>query len=316
MNNKILIIPIGSAGGLNWWKSLRDQPNLDIIGSDCDPIVAGRWLAPEFVQLPNVINKDFSVKLLSIVKEQQIEIVIPVLDPILESMARLSSLLKNSGASLLLPPLQVVRAATDKRKTYSALQNVIRIPEDFTHHSDVELPYPVLVKPAISTGSVNIFIAENPKELAFWRKYIKEAIVQEYLPGIEYTIDCLSNFDSEVLVASPRLRHRVRAGLSVIGTTVSDIRLQEMAKKISTAMKLQGPWFFQTRQDGRGEHVVIEVNARIAGGVMATVKAGANIPRLALQLYLTGKSESAQARPGVSMVRYYEEIFVDAEKKI
>lgn len=313
---RALIIPIGSTGGLNWWKSLRNQPGLRLMGADGDAMVAGRWLCPDFFTLPSFDSEEFSDNLLRIVEEWQVSVILPSLEPVLEPLVQLSQALEDRGALLVLPPLEVLRLTTDKRLTYAALENAVHVPRDFTNQSDAGLPYPVLVKPARSTGSRNIFVARNQHELVFWRGYVPEYIVQEYLPGPEYTTDCLSDLESNVLVASPRLRHKVRAGLSVISITVADETLQDMAQRISGKVGLQGPWFFQTRRNSQGEHVVTEVNARLAGGVMATVKAGANIPWLALQLYLTGQAQSAQARPGVTMTRYYEEVFVEGDEQL
>lgn len=312
---RILILPIGSTGGVNWWKSLRDQADLTITGADCDPMVAGRWLCPNFVRLPSVGSESFVHELLSVVEARQIKVIVPTLEPVLEPLARLSEALRKLGTLLVLPPLEVVRLTTDKRLTYSALQNTVPVPIDFTNHPDDGLPYPVIIKPARGTGSQNVFIAKDARQVAFWREYVDEAVVQEYLPGPEYTTDCLSDFHSHVLVVSPRLRHKVRAGLSVISTTVADGTLEEMAQCISTGMGLQGPWFFQTRLNANGEHVVTEVNARLGAGVLATVRAGANIPRLALQLYLTGQAQSTRAQPNVTMTRYYEEIFPEDDRQ-
>jgi carbamoyl-phosphate synthase large subunit len=76
-------------------------------------------------------------------------------------------------------------------------------------------------------------------------------------------------------------------------------------------LNLKGPTCIQLKRDGAGALKFLEVNPRIGGGMMFTTLAGINIPKLLLDL-IAGKDIEVPERQEVTILRYYEEIVVDA----
>ncbi|UWX04693.1 ATP-grasp domain-containing protein [Pseudoxanthomonas sp. NC8] len=71
-------------------------------------------------------------------------------------------------------------------------------------------------------------------------------VVSEYLPGEEYTVDCVSDGDGALLHAAPRRRTRVKAGISVRTEPAADeADLLAMAALIAAELRLRGAWFLR-----------------------------------------------------------------------
>ena len=67
----------------------------------------------------------------------------------------------------------------------------------------------------------------------------------------------------------------------------------------------------QLKRDGAGALKFLEVNSRIGGGMIFTTLAGVNIPKLLLDL-IAGQDIAVPDRKEVTVLRYYEEIVLDA----
>ena len=60
-------------------------------------------------------------------------------------------------------------------------------------------------------------------------------LVQEFLPGEEFSIDVLAGADGHVIASVPRLRARVDSGVSVGGRTVHDPELESFGRAVAEA---------------------------------------------------------------------------------
>ena len=109
-------------------------------------------------------------------------------------------------------------------------------------------------------------------------------IIQEYLPGAEFSVDVLSDTRGVVRAAVPRVRLKVDSGIAVAGRTVRDATLQAAAGVVAQRMGLTFVANVQFKRDAAGVPRLLEVNARFPGTMPLTVAAGVNMPRLALDL--------------------------------
>jgi len=108
-------------------------------------------------------------------------------------------------------------------------------------------------------------------------------VIESYLDGPEFTIDMLCDFSGRPLSIVPRERIVVRAGVTDRGRTVKDPRLIDLAVSCASALDFAGPVNIQCRMvDGRP--VVFEINPRFSGGIPLTIAAGADFPRMLVEL--------------------------------
>ncbi len=175
--------------------------------------------------------------------------------------------------------------------------------------------FPLFVKPQFGRGSVGAFAARNQRELDFFVGYVDRPVIQEYLQGPEYTIDLFCDFDGRPLSAVPRERAVIRAGVIDRGRTSRDPALIDLALQCARVLPFSGPCNIQCRVvDGRP--VIFEINPRFSGGIPLTIAAGADFPRMLVEL-----AAGRAVRPAIGdfvddlwMTSYESSVFVDAAR--
>jgi carbamoyl-phosphate synthase large subunit len=139
-------------------------------------------------------------------------------------------------------------------------------------------------------------------------------IIQEHLPGDEFSVDVLADLDGHVVAAVPRTRTRVDSGVSIAGRTVHDDGLESTAAAVANAIGLTGVANIQLRRDTEGVPALLEVNPRFPGALPLTIAAGVDIPSLVLDLATGVPIPDRIEFRDLANVRYLEDIFVDPEE--
>jgi carbamoyl-phosphate synthase large subunit len=172
--------------------------------------------------------------------------------------------------------------------------------------------FPLFVKPRRGRGSVGAHAIRNARELAFFLDYVDGPIIQEYLHGPEYTLDVLCDFSGRPVSIVPRRRDHIRAGVIDRGYTVHDPALMALAQACTTALPFFGAINIQCRVvDGRP--VVFEINPRFSGGIPLTIAAGADFPRMLVDLAAGRPVAPAigQFRDRLWMTNYEASVFLE-----
>lgn len=196
----------------------------------------------------------------------------------------LLELVRNQGrlnAQVVASPLEVMETVRSKRCTYESLAAVVRTPTVHDAGSP-NLPFPVFVKPDRGAGSRGARLVRSQSELLQSVAVDEDMIVSEWVPGTEMTVDCFSDRELGLLFCQPRVRVRMRSGISMDSYTVADPRAEDMARAISGALALRGAWFFQVREAIDGQLVLLEIGARIAGTMAVSRCSGVNLPLLSI----------------------------------
>ena len=106
----------------------------------------------------------------------------------------------------------------------------VRVPatvvvDDAFDPAAIELP--VIVKPRSGSGSRGIRLIERRAELEALERD-GTLLVQEHLPGPEYSLDVLARADGHVAAVVPRERLKVDSGIAVTGRTLHDEALETL----------------------------------------------------------------------------------------
>ena len=169
------------------------------------------------------------------------------------------------------------------------------------------MEFPCVVKPVRGKGSRGIALCRTEEELACQLKNHQGLLIQEYLPGEEYSIDVLSDLQGNPLVAVPRVRLATREGISVKGRVFHDPYIQEVCMDLARFLNLKGPSCMQMRSAATGEPKFLEVNPRMGGGTIFATLAGINFAQLHLAL-AAGKTLDIPPFLDLTVLRYYEEV--------
>lgn len=151
------------------------------------------------------------------------------------------------------------------------LANGIKTPKSGYPNYGLKEGYQYIAKPVSGSGSRNILISYNSALLINFCDNTKERmLIQEYISGHEYTIDCFANDRHELVQAVARKRDFVRSGEVAISTAVKNEKIISLIRDIFYKFKFLGPVTVQAIETNNGEVFVIEINPRFGGGYPLT----------------------------------------------
>lgn len=268
--------------------------------------------------VPRVTDEEYIPALKDICRKHSIRLIIPLIDTELMVLSTHKHEFEQVGAVVLVSSPEVNQICFDKNKTNTFFnQNGVRAPEIFDPTrilQDSRARYPFLLKPVCGSCSIGVTKIQNSRELEFFKDYIPNSLLQEYIDGDEYTLDVLVDFHGRVTSVVPRLRIETRAGEVSKGMTVKNQAIIAAGKKVVEFLPgAVGCITVQCFLAEKGDIVFIEINPRFGGGFPLSYEAGADFPRWIIEMLL-GKEPQISIdgwRDGLVMLRYDEGIFVD-----
>lgn len=307
----VLVTGAGGPAGIAVMKSLASDPQVHLLAADMDAWAAGLYLVPlaDRALVPAGATPGFARHLLACCQEMGVDVVVPTVDAELRALARVRGAFTSAGVQLMMAPDRALRVTLDKLALARFCAGAVRVPrtEPFdTAFEPESWDYPAVLKPRAGSGSRNITIAQSPADLAGEARS-PSMIVQEYLPGDEFSIDVFADRPGHVVAAVPRLRAKVDAGISVAGRTVRDPELERFGAAVAEVTGITYIANVQVRRDQQGRPALLEVNPRAPGSLALTIASGVDMPRLAMDA-LRGLAvpEHANFRE-VAMVRFLDE---------
>jgi len=282
MKKNVLVFPCGTEIGLELHRSLQYSTHFTLIGaSSVDD--HGKFVFQEYVGgLPFASAPEFVNKLNEVVDARHIDFVFPAHDSAVLRLAQ-EHAAGTLHCDVITSPVETCAIARSKRQSYERLMGVIPTPHVYANADVLRArDYPVFLKPDVGQGSKGTYVAIDRRDIDFYLSKDPSLLVLEYLPGKEYTVDCFTNRNGELLFAEGRVRARISNGISVSSATVEDVRFKDAAEKLNRALRFRGVWFFQLKERQTGELVLMEIAPRVAGTMGLVRCKGANLPLLSL----------------------------------
>jgi carbamoyl-phosphate synthase large subunit len=311
---RVMVTGAGGPAAVSVMKSLRADPSVSLVAADMDPWAAGLYLVPPDARtlVPAGSDPGFADAALARCVAMGVDVLIPTCDAELRPLGQARAAFREAGVELLLAPDRALDVCLDKLALAERCAG--RVPVPRTEPLDQADPglwtYPVMVKPRRGSGSRGIRVVGSGQELAEMQASA-DYLVQQYLPGTEYSIDVLADAAGHVVASVPRVRERVDSGVSVAGRTVHDAELERLGADVAAATGLTYVANVQFRRDAAGRPALLEVNPRFPGTMPLTVASGVDMPLMALDT-LRGKPLPDRAGfRDVAMVRYLDERFIE-----
>jgi carbamoyl-phosphate synthase large subunit len=317
-HKRVLITGTGGPSGISFMRALSGEP-LDVYSADIDPYAAGLYLVPDERRaiVPRGDSDDFVEAIFELCDRENIDVLVPTVDSELIKMAAERERLQEHGVALVLPREETLRMCLDKWELHKACEGAIRRPETWLVDEgfDPAAPeLPVIVKPRSGSGSRGIALLEDREEL---ERLPRDGtlLLQEHLPGTEYSLDTLARSDGTVIAVVPRARLKVDSGIAITGRTIRDDTLEAAGKAVAERIGLTSVANVQVKEAVDGEPALLEVNPRFPGTMPLTVAAGINMPKLCVDDAL-GNPLPDEPLPfrEIAMVRYFEERFFDFDE--
>lgn len=306
-------------------KHLKESFN--VVGVDAGELNPAKFFVNKFYKIPKAKENGYIECLLDICKKENINVLIPLYEGEFENLHNAREKFKNIGTVLLLSNHKILNVCKDKQKTYEYfLNSEINIPkvyeedeiQDILTYGDID-KLPLIIKPKDGMGSDGVYKINSIKELVFFKEYVKDGIIQEFIEGDEYTVDVLVDLKGSPVYVVPRRRIEVRAGEVVKSSTVKDKGIiNETLKVIEHLNKLGdknqpgliGPSTVQFFKKNDGIIYLLEINPRFGGGVPLSLEAGANYGQQISEMVKGKKLEYIEDFKEITMLRYEEAVYV------
>jgi len=314
-SQRILITGGGGAAAISLLKSYKKE-DYTLFVADIDPMAAGLYLVPESNRLiiPRGDDDLFIGHIKDLCDRHKIDVYIPTVDSELFESAKHRADFESKGTQVMVAPADALAICLDKYLLMGEAQEIIPVPKTAVLDEKFSLDgwsLPLIAKPRSGSGSRGIVLVKSSDQLdSISRK--GDYIIQEFLPGKEYSVDTLCGLDGKVLAAVPRERMKIDSGIAVAAKTVKNPELVDYATKIAEHLGLTFTSNIQFRFSSDGIPRLLEINARFPGTMPLTVSAGIDMPLLSMKI-IEGNVYNKKDLDfrEVAVVRFLEEQLVE-----
>ena len=270
----VLVFPCGSEVGLEVNEALKRDKHVRLFGLSSVPC-HGKFVFDNYIEGISFISSDtFIDELNAVIDQYDIDVLIPAYDDVIlylsDNRDKLKCRLVTSGA-------ETCHVARSKARTYQKLDGCDFVPRIYSPEEITVSDLPLFAKPDIGQGSQGAFRVDTLDDLQVIRDSDEEYLICELLPGKEYTVDCFTDMDGEIISMSMRSRNRIRNGISVNTASVPlTDEVRAIGRAINERISFDGVWFFQIKKAADGRFKLLEVAPRVAGSMSLSRVRGFN----------------------------------------
>lgn len=270
----VLVFPAGEINSLELHDSLSSCVNIRLFGASSIERHGGYVFENYIQDLPLIDEPEFLSVLKQIIATNNIHIIFPTHDTVAEYLTANSD---EIPAIIMGGDAFTAKICRDKKLTYDLFANESFVPKIYKNFDY----FPVFIKPIRGQGSQGARLIQDVSDIGHFEP--KQNVICEYLPGEEYTVDCLTDKAGRLLCVCPRSRSRTLGGISVAGKTENlTPEIQSIAEKINEKLSFLGLWWFQIKKDANGKWKLLEISLRCAGTMSLTRASGINLPLLSV----------------------------------
>lgn len=245
--NKILFTSIGRR---NYLVDFAKENNI-IVHCTNNKYVPSLSKADYFKISPNISSDEYVNFILEYCVKNNIDIVIPLLDIDVLKLSKFHFNFSQIGVRLFSPEYKYSKLSFDKSLFYIFCKSHnIKTPKLYNLENCV---FPSIIKPKCGFGSKNTFVVNNKNEL--FRFYDSDVhIIQEYIQGFEYNVNCYNGIACSVKKMS------MFNGETEICEVIDDYFLKETSLKILSIFGNKSILDIDYMED-----YIIDVNPRFGG---------------------------------------------------
>lgn len=319
----ILILSAGRRVELvNCFKRAKERLGIqgNIVAADCSDLAPALYFADRSVIVPRIdTGMEYVDAVIDICNQEEVCLVVPTIDTELILLSEQKKYIeRHTRAKVLVSDMDVIKVCRDKTNTQKFLEDHgFKVPRMLTEEeiSSGNVEFPLFIKPLDGSSSINAFKVRNRRELSTYLELIDRPMVQEFMEGVEYTIDAFLDFESTLITLVPRVRIATRSGEIAKGRIVRDQEIAEDVKRLLSELKPIGHITVQCMKTKRGVEY-IEINPRFGGGAPMSIMAGADSCENLYRLMRGEKLSYTDAyRANVTFLRFDSSIMLDENLK-
>jgi carbamoyl-phosphate synthase large subunit len=267
------------------------------------------------IQVPAIYNSDYIPSLLKIVEKNKIDCIISLNDLELPILSKAKSQIEVLGAKVIVSDEKAIKIAFDKWETVKFLENnSLKSPKTFIDFEKAKkaiesggLNFPLVIKPRWGSASIGIDFPENMEELELAyklqnirlkRTILAEAskedidhaiLIQEKIPGKEFGMDILNDFNGNYIGTYVREKLQMRSGETDKAISIIDKKFEQIGEIIGENLKHIGNLDCDVFEY-KGELYILELNPRFGGGYPFSHEAGINTAAIFIE-WLKGNTD-------------------------
>ena len=274
---KVLVVPSGTEIAQEVVRSLNYLKGVEVFGANSVKCFSEIDRDKNFIGIPYVNETGFIDNVKEIVQDHGITHIFPAHD---SASLLLSQHRNDLVAKVISSSFETNQICRSKKQTYQMLADTVKVPRVFTLDDSDSFSFPMFAKPDIGQGSVGTKKINSPCDLI---NVTDADVLCEYLPGDEYTVDCVTDSEGKLIYAHARKRLTMRNGIATETELVSENKnFYEFAEKVNSKLVLEGAWFIQVKEDVNGELCLLEAATRVAGSMFTNRLNGVNFAELSL----------------------------------
>jgi carbamoyl-phosphate synthase large subunit len=287
-----------------------------VVAADPNPLAPAQYAAHHRIAVPPIEDPGYVPALRELCQRHGVIAVVPLTDLDLEVLARAR---EQGQLPAFVPDASTARATFDKYEAHLLLERLgLPSPPTVLPGEPVDR-FPVMVKPRWGSGARSIHRADDQAAADFFVAYVPEpTMIQRWMAGPEFSIDCLSDLGGRCLNAIPRTMIESRGGESIKGTVIADQELIDLGRRVVQALNVRGPCTIQVFRDPELGVRITDVNTRFGGAFPAPMFAalpGHTYPELMVRM---ARGEEVQPhvgdfRAGVTFTRYFWQLELDEQ---
>lgn len=314
----VLVTSIGGDLGKAVCKSLHNSPyDINILGIDCKNYIPYPLFSHSFKIVPkanSIIYTDYINKL--ILKNSIDLVYICSEEELLYICDHFNDLRPEVRCRLAIPSIDIINICRDKYKTMEFLKqndfpypySVLYNQSTFTDTILKNLKYPFIVKKVSDCGSKHLKIINTIQELNDIPDLNNTYMLQEYIPGIEYTNAVYKDaFSNEIYVIT--LERTLKDGMSNEVKVIFNKGIEDLCIEVAKKLNINASINIQLRKEPGKAPIIFEINPRYSSTTFMRSRFGFNDVMYAFENIVLKKSiPPPKIQPGEAY-RYITEYY-------
>ena len=296
-------------------KQSASKRGANLVITDRSENLPTRFVADEFLTLPDSEAPGWQMDLIRIASEHKIGLVIPSRETDLAALARASSELKSIGCFAAVSSLDTIELCSDKWWAFEHMRDRgIPTPNsclkpDFEAFYQ-ENPGPFIAKPRFGAGGT---VLRFDKDSPLSHSIPSDWIIQQIASGQEYTVNVYLDKSGACRCVIPHSRLMIDGGESVQARTENHPLIEKAIRKLAESLPgATGPTNIQLFLDeNETSFQVIEINPRLGGGFPLAHEANGTYVEWLAREHLDGDTIESFDRwtRNLTMYRFRDAIF-------
>ena len=322
-------------GTISCYKNNPDGREIRIVGTDMNDMTYNFVGVDKFYKVSRCNAPSYISELYKICKKEKVDVLIPCNTNELERLSVAKDKFLKIGTTVLVSDIGGLTIANDKIKSYQFFaDNGILTPvtlitssyDELRAFLDSNAGTTFVMKQRHGCGSRGFriigrndkLLTDKPSGVFIEDEELRrvfdgstEYIVQEYLPGAEYTVDLLS-YKGGALYFACKINSNMENGVARKSTIVYNPQCVEQCIEVCKLLNLHGNIGFDLKYSEDGVPIIIDVNPRLTATISLVAKAGLNLPYLALQMALMEYIKpDYKLKYGTSLIRRIQDYYFD-----